>query len=383
MFYVQYKDKPEDATEAITQKFLGVQLQCARCHDHPFEDWRQTDFYGVAAFLYRVKVVDVGTKNKIKAYAIGEMNRGDIQFTGPVQQDQVGKKGEPVKPRFLNGDALQEPELAENVKDPRNFPSGKMPPPPEHSRKDKLADWVTSPKNPYFTKAVVNRIWGQFFGKGIVDPVDNLSDSNPPSHPELFTELEQSLIDHNYDLKWFIRELLNSKTYQLSSSGTVSEEKPLWYERARFRPLSAEELFESWMTASSYDEVLKQSNRIPKKRFEAQSITWDYFRRFFGKPSDGVGNFQGGLAEHLFLNNGQVHSMISKSKGGLYDAMANGKLSSEEKVNRLFLQILSRKPSEAETKTFAAHLESKDDERNRIHEAIWTLMTCSEFRFNH
>ena len=379
MFFVQYRNQPEDATEAVTQKFLGVQLQCARCHDHPFDDWKQTDFYGVAAFFARLDVVDVGNKNKQKAYAIGEKNFGDVLFTGPAIEQQPGQKGKPIAPKFLGGDPLEEPAPPEDLKDPRNFPNGKMPPAPYFSRKNALADWITDPqKNPYFARAAVNRIWGQFLGKGIVNPIDNLSPNNPPSHPELLNELTKSFVDSGFDVKALLREILNSRTYQLTSAGSVADAKPLWYEQARYRPLSAEELFESWLVAAGYPEDPK-----PEDRFRVRGFTWDYLRNAFGRPNDGQGNFQGGLQEHLYLNNGQVHQLISDKPGSLYHALESSNDPWENRVERLFVQVLSRRPSPAETEKFTAHLSEKDDPRGRLHEAIWTLMTCSEFRFNH
>lgn len=378
MFFVQYKNKPEDATEAVTQKFLGVQLQCARCHDHPFDDWKQTDFYGVAAFFARLQVVDVGNKNKLKAYVIGEKNFGDVLFTGPAIEQEPGKKGKPIAPKFLAGQALEEPKPPKDVKDPRNFPNGKQPPAPFFSRKDALAEWITNPKNPYFAKAAVNRMWGQFLGKGIVDPVDNLSPNNPPSHPELLEVLTKSFLDSDFDVKALLREILNSETYQLSSTGSVAEAKPLWYERANYRPLSAEELFESWLVAAGYPEEPK-----PEDRFRVRGFTWDYLRKAFGRPNDGMGNFQGGLGEHLYLNNGQVHQLISTQKGSLVHEIQSSKEPWENRVERLFLQVLSRRPTPQETEKFTAYLSEKDDADNRLHEAVWTLMTCSEFRFNH
>lgn len=383
MFYVMYKSRPEDATEAITQKFLGIQLQCARCHDHPFEDWKQTDFYGVAAFVARLRVVDVGKVDKETAYAIGEMNTGEVLFTGPASEQMPGQKGEPVLPRFLGGDPLGEPEVPEGVEDPRNFPSGKVPPAPHFSRKNALADWVTSPDNPYFARAAANRIWGQFMGKGIVHPVDNLSPANPPSHPELLDELTAQLVAHNFDLKWYMREILNSRAYQRSDIGESTDAMPVWYERARYRPLSAEELFESWLQAGGYNDVLKTTGKEMESRFNVRGFTWDYMRRFFGRPNDGMGNFQGGMQEHLYLNNGQVHTLVSKEKGSLYDHLMTSESPWEERVERMFLQVLSRRPTPEETGKFVAHMSAEDDQRNRVHEAIWTLMSCSEFRFNH
>jgi hypothetical protein len=383
MFFVQFKRRPEDAIEAVTQKFLGVQLQCARCHDHPFEEWTQLEFYGMAAYYTRLRVVDVGKKNKLTAFAIGEMNRGEVLFTGPVSEQELGKKGTPVKPKFLGGEPFVEPELPEGFEEPRNFPSGKVPPAPKTSRKNALADWVTAADNPYFAKAAANRIWAQFMGKGIVQPVDNLADANPPSHPELLKQLTASLVENEFDLKQFMREILNSKSYQLSSSGPVTDAMPLLYQRARYRPLSAEELLESWMTASGYNDTLKASGKELEGRFRPRGITWDYVRRFFGRPNDGVGNFQGGLHEHLYLNNGQIHQLISKQKGSLYDTVFKSEQPWGKRVERMYLQLLSRRPPPPETEKFVAHLSSDDDPQGRLHEAIWTLMTCSEFRFNH
>jgi hypothetical protein len=384
MFYVQYKGRPEDATEAITQKFLGIQLQCARCHDHPFDDWTQKDFYGMAAFVARLRVVDIGTKNKEKAYSIGEMNAGDVLFTGPAIEQVPGKKGEPVKPKYLGAEALEEPALPEGIEDPRNFPNGKEPPKPHFSRKDAFAAWVTDPENPYFAKAVVNRVWGQFMGKGIVHPVDNLSPDNPASHPELLNALTDEFVAHNFDMKWLMREIVNSRAYQLSSAGGPAEAKPLWYERARYRPLSAEELLESWVVATGYNEMLLANGQKPEEsRLSVKGVTWDYVRRFFGRPNDGVGDFQGGLHEHLYLNNGQVHSLISTRKGGLHFELLNSEEPWEKRVERLFVQVLSRRPTDTETKRFTEHLSAEADPRRQTSEAIWTLLTCSEFRFNN
>jgi hypothetical protein len=191
------------------------------------------------------------------------------------------------------------------------------------------------------------------------------------------------LIDHDFDLKWFTTEILNSKTYQLSSSGTVAEAKPPWYERAAYRALSAEELFESWLIASGYDQVLKESGQEPEDRFGIRGFTWNYMLQFFGQPNDGVGEFQGGLHEHLYLNNGQVRQLISDRPGGLHAALMGSDAPLTERVDRLFVQTLSRRPTSEEREMFARFLSEEEDPSGRLHDAIWTLMTCSEFRFNH
>jgi hypothetical protein len=382
MFFVQYRNKPEDATEAVTQKFLGVQLQCARCHDHPFEPWSQLDFYGTAAFFARLQVVEVGKKDKLAMYAIGEKNLGDVLFTGPVTEDEVGKKGTPVAPRFLLGETLEEPTLPEDFKEDRNFPAGKVPPKPQFSRKDQLADWIVNRDNPYFARAVANRVWAQFMGRGIVHPVDNMSEANEPTHPELLDALTTALVTQDFDLKWYIRELVNSDTYQLSSDGPIQAAMPEWFHRARTRPLTAEELLDSWKVAVAYDVAQKAASAKPSTdRYDP--LGSGYLMRFFGSPSNGVGDFQGGLHEHLYLNNGGIGKLLSASKGGLYDSLVNSESAWEQRVDQLYLSILSRRPTADEVEYFVAYLAADEDPRTRIGEAIWTLMTCSEFRFNH
>jgi hypothetical protein len=363
---------------------LGVQLQCARCHDHPFEGWTQLDFYGMAAFLARLQVVDLGKKKeKEKMLVIGEKNTGEVEFTGPASESEPGKKGEPVPPKFLLASKLEEPAPPKDLKEPRNFPGGKAPPAPAFSRKNSLADWVTASDNPYFARALANRVWAQYLGKGLVHPIDNMSESNPPSHEELLAALSKGLIEHKFDLKWYIRELVNSKTYQLAASGPVEEERPHWFERGRARPLSAEELVQAWRVATNYAAADKKT----KERLDAGDryypIGSGYQLRFFGKPTDGVGNFLGGLHEHLFMNNGGLGKIFNSSQGSLLHTLAEGKEPWPERVERLYLSVLSRRPTAEETEKFVEYLSAEERPHDRVREAVWTLLTCSEFRFNH
>jgi Protein of unknown function (DUF1549)/Protein of unknown function (DUF1553) len=375
MYFAQWRNAPEDAIEAVSQTFLGVQLQCARCHDHPFEEWKQREFYGMAAFLARLEVITVAQKGNQPVFAIGERNMGDVRFTGSVKDAKPGDKGEPVKPKFLHGEELVEPALPKDFKEDR-FTANKMPPKPKFSRKDALAKWITNPDNPYFARAVANRVWAQYMGRGLVHPVDNLSASNKPSHPALLETLANELRDHKFDLKWFIRELVGSKAYQLSGRGT-GEPMPEWFQHARSRPLSAEELAESWQVATGYLAAeSKGGKKSEADRF--RPLQRDYVIQFFGNPNTGTGDFQGGLREHLYLNNGPLGQMIGV-KGGLTEFVADVKKPVEARVERLFLSTLSRRPAPEEFKRFAAYLDGK----NTADEAVWALMTCSEFRFNH
>jgi hypothetical protein len=371
LFYVQFRNQPEDAAVTVSRIFLGTQLQCARCHDHPYESWTQRDFYGMAGFFVRLVVLDRGGKQR---YGLAEKSTGEVLFTGTAKDQKPGRKGEPIKPKFLNGPALDEPALPRDFKEPAPKP-GTPPPRPAFSRKEKLAAWVTAPDNPYLARAVANRVWGQFLGRGLVHPVDDLGVKNQPSHPELLKALTAQLIAHRFDLKWLVRELVNSETYQEAATGPVTEALPRWFERARVRPLSAEELLAAMAAATGFDRA--GGGKIP-------SDTEAYFTRYFGEPTNGRGDFQGGLTEHLFLNNSdQVHRLIQRRKGNLADSLLASAEPWGQRVDRLFLSVLSRPPTPAERERFVTHLTSDPKAEPLVAEAIWALLNCAEFRFNH
>lgn len=372
LFYVQHRNQPEEATVAVTRIFLGTQLQCARCHDHPFENWTQRDFYGMAGFFVRLVVLDPpGSKGRFR---MAEKSTGEVLFTGSVKEQKPGQKGEPVRPKFLGGANLDEPAVPKGFKEPA-LKGDKTPPPPLFSRKQKLAEWLTTAENPYFARAVANRVWGQFMGRGLVHPVDDLSDKHAPSHPELLQALTRHVLAGKFDLKSLIRELVNSETYQQAGTGPKTEALPIWFERARVRPLSAEELLASFMSATGVpEEALKNNGNIR-----------EYLRMYFGSPTDGQGHFQGSLAEHLFLNNAsELRIFIQQRKGNLADTVLQTKAPWEEKVDRLYLSVLSRPPSAGERQRFVQHLSSDaKTAATLVEEAIWVLLSCSEFRFNH
>lgn len=230
LFYVQYNNKPEDLTEAFSRIFLGTQVHCARCHDHPNTELLQKDFYGLAGFFVRLVSMDQGEtgtgEKKIRKYKVGEKSTGEVLFSGNAKEAKPGKKGEPVKPKFLSGKILEEPELPANFKE-TEFKGGiKSMPKPQFSRKEKLVEWLTTPNNPYFAKAAVNRIWSQFMGRGIVHPVDNFGTDSKPVFPDLLDTLTQQFIEHKYDTKWLIKELVSSEIYQLASTGEAKDAMP-------------------------------------------------------------------------------------------------------------------------------------------------------------
>ena len=376
LFYAAYSNKPEDLTEAFSRVFLGTQLQCARCHDHPYTDLKQRDFYGMAGFFVRLVVMDQGSsgsgEKQVKKFKVGEKGSGDVLFAGNMKETKPGKKGEPVKPAFLRGGALEEPPLPAGYKEPEFKTGTKSFPRPEFSRKEKLAEWATAPANPFFARAAVNRVWGQFMGRGIVHPVDDFEADNKPALPALLDALTQQFVAHQFDLKWLIGELVRSETYQLASTGPAKEALPKFYERARLRPLSAEEII----------AALKTAGGDPAQKTEG--VTGEYFTRYFGEPTNGQGEFQGRLSEHLFLNNSDnVRAFLRRKKGNFADSILLSTEPWEARVDRLFLAVLTRLPSAAERAKFMAYLQSDPKPEPLVEEALWVLANLSEFRFNH
>lgn len=372
-FLVQHRGKPDDLTEAITRTFLGTQLQCARCHDHPFvKDLTQRDFYGMAGFVVRLVVLE-GTEGGKRRYRIGEKSSGEVLFTGSAKEARPGQKGEPVKPKFLGGEPLAEPPLPKDFKEP-NYRGAKTLPKPAFSRREKLLAWMTAPENPFFARAAANRVWAQFMGRGLVHPVDDFGSKNEPTVPALLDALTKQFVADGLDLKKLIREIVSSKAYQLSGKGPVTDALPKFHERARVRPLSAEELLAAMRTVNAFDTT---GGRPP-------GAIEEYFRRYFGTPTNGLGEFQGGLWEHLFLNNSpQVRELIRRRKGNLADQVLTMTDPWEKRVDRLYLSVLSRPPSEAERKKVVEYLKAEPKADQLVEEVIWVLMNSAGFRFNH
>lgn len=373
LFFAAHRNTDE-LTTAVTRLFLGTQLQCAKCHDHPFEPWTQKDYHGMAGFFVRTFVVDGGGPPNDKRYFVGEKSTGDVLFSLPSKDPKVKSKGEPVKPKFLGGVELKEPQMPMNFKEPK-LKNNEQPPKPAFSRREKVVDWITQRSNPYLAKVAVNRVWAQYMGRGLVHPVDDFNSQNDPSRPELLKELADQFVQHHFDLKWLVREIVNSQAYQAADTGPATEALPIFYERARVRPLSAEELTASLGVATGHNPDWATKNNA-----------MDQVLKFFGEPTDGQGRFQGTLAEHLFLNNSdQLRGLCQPRKDNFAEKLVNGTESWDTKVDRMFLAVLNRKPTDVERMRFVKHLQNGSDTKataQRIEEALWALVSCSEFRFH-
>lgn len=371
----------DEMVTAVSRVFLATQIQCAKCHDHPYESWTQKDYHGMAGFFVRTMTVEVPGKPEItnqkgKQYLVGEKAIGEALFaTEEIDPKTKKKQSIPIKPKFLGGVVLTEPEAPKDSVEPKLKP-GEVPPKPAFSRREKFSEWMTAKDNPYFSKAAVNRMWAQFMGRGFVHPVDDFNSQNAPSNPELLKAIEKEFVAHKFDLKWLVREIVTSEAYQATDLGPVADAMPKHYERARIRPLSVEEL-----TASLHIATGLGLESALKAEPSSQML------QYLGQPADGQGRFQGSLSEHLFLHNGdQFRGLCRPNKGNLPEKLLTGSEDWNAKVERLFLSVLSRPPTSEEKDRFVKYLstDTKDAKlaAQRMEDVMWVLVSCSEFRFN-
>ncbi|QDU19760.1 DUF1549 domain-containing protein [Urbifossiella limnaea] len=379
--YYAVNNNTDEMVTAVSRFFLATQIQCARCHDHPFEPWTQKDYHGMAGFFVRTLVVEVPGKPEVtnqtgKEYRVGERAVGEALFTADEIDPKTKKKlSVPVRPRFLNGAAVTEPESPKDYVEPK-LKAGELPPKPPFSRREKFIEWMTARDNPYFARAAVNRVWAQFMGRGFVHPVDDFNSQNPPSNPDLLKAVEAAFVARGFDLRWLVREVVASAAYQASDLGPVTDAMPRHYERARIRPLTVEELTASLHIATGLG---------PESALKAEPSS--QMLQYLGQPTDGQGRFQGSLSEHLFLHNGdQFRSLCRPNKGNLPDRLLAGPEGWDAKVERMFLSALSRPPTGEEKQRFVSYLtvDATDPRQlaQRVEEAMWVLVSCSEFRFN-
>ena len=219
LFYTSLQLKPEELAASTSRAFLGTQIQCAQCHDHPFDHWKKADFWGYAAFFAQLAAAERGRQPAV--LQVADSKSGEVSLPGSQ---------EPVTPRFLGGDASAD--------------AGPK------TRRERLVQWLTWPENPFVARAAVNRVWALLFGRGLVHPVDDLGTHNACAHPELMQELAEYFVRTGYDLNCLVRTLAQTKAYQLSSrSQPGAEEQPELFARMAIKSLSAEQLYDCLIEA--------------------------------------------------------------------------------------------------------------------------------------
>jgi len=360
-FYQSKEIKPENLAAATSRMFLGIRIECAQCHDHPFDTWKQNDFWGYAAFFAAMQREPQRGSNGFLSSLKELFNRRTLTVPGT---DEV------VKATFLTGESPK-------------IPTGT-------SARMMLADWMTSKENPYFARTAANRVWGHFFGIGIVDPVDDFSELNPPSHPELLDLLATELIEHDFDMKFLVRAITASRTYQLTSSVRSEDDdtSPRLFSRMAIKGMTAEQFYNSIAQAVGTHETFDEAQQ---GRFRATS-TRGRFMDQFSDSNSGPTERQTSVLQALSMMNGRLVTDAtglesSRTLAGILDYPG---FDNRRRIEALFLATLNRKPRPEELERFAAYVESESvdkeaDEKSgkAISDVFWTLLNSSEFSLNH
>ena len=342
-------------SENVAQVFMGIRTQCAQCHNHPFDRWTMEDYYGFASFFSQV-----GRKNAEDYREKVIYNR----FSGEVNH-LVTKK--PVPPKFLGGESP-----ATKGKD----------------RREVVAEWLTSPENPFFAKSIANRVWAHYMGVGNVEPVDDIRVSNPPSNPELFDTLGEKLVEYNYDFRRLVRDICTSNAYQRSSAtNDTNAHDNRNYAHAVIRRIPAESLLDCISQVTNSPDKF---NGLPKGARAVQIAdgrTTNYFLTTFGRsPRATVCECEAttdpSLSQALHLLNGSVTGKIGGGK--VIDSwIKEEKLEPAEVIDRIYLRSLSRKPTEEEREKLLAEIEKAENKTAALQDVFWAILNSREFVFNH
>jgi hypothetical protein len=352
---------PEDAAEAAAQLFLGVRVQCAKCHSHPFENITQTDYYGLAAFFARVQL-------KGSQFGLDD----EIVYTQPNRE--------------LNNPVTRKPQP------PQAFGWVAPATGPDGDRRDYLADWLTNPKNKYFAPSVANRVWFHLMGKGIVDPVDDFRDTNPPSNPELLGALADHFVKSGYKLKPLVRVILNSNAYQLASESPeqspFAAEPDRYFVKASVRMLTAEQILDAVSGATGVPEKFKGYPLGTRAIALPEGGVNHPFLMAFSKPVRDVicecaREEDPALPQVLhMLNNAGVLAKVKGDKARIALWLKAGK-DDAWIVEQLYLATLSRRPTVREKELVAKHLAGAKDRVTGLQDLQHALLNLNEFLLRH
>lgn len=380
LWYLELKT-PQGLIEDASQAFLGTRIQCAQCHHHPFERWSQDDYWGLAAFFSRVQWQHALDKNGKR---IKEMK--------PVRLSEAGRMGQYIG---FNPDGKLTDSHGKEFSNPQPLASKSLIVPYDQDPREKLVDWMESPNNPYFARAVVNRYWGHFFRHALVEPLDDMRTTNPPSNPQLLEALARHFVEHNFDLKDLIRTICCSKTYQLSSRSNDQngEDKR---NHARYLPvrIQAEVLLDAVdrVTESPTLFVAKGGFKFPEGTRAIDlpdAYISSYFLQVFGRPQrtsacECEREPSVTLAQRAHLLNGDA---IRRKVGERAAKLMADKRPDEEKFRDLYLAAFTRFPSTDELKTVMEYVATKSDSDENKQQAygdiVWALLNAKEFSFNH
>ena len=354
--YYQIERDTLKVAENVAQVFMGMRLQCAQCHNHPFDQWTMNDYYGFAAFF-----AQIGRKP-------AEDPRETVVFDSRGGEVNHLVTKQPVKPKFLGGGVLEK--------------AGE-------DRRKMLVEWLASPENPYFAKNLSNIIWSHFFGVGIIEPVDDVRVSNPASNPELLNELGKRFTDYRYDFKRLVRDICTSRTYQLSTrlnDSNAGDERN--FSHSLLRRQRAEVMLDTLTQVTATQNKFQGLPKGARAVQIADGNVSNYFLRTFGRAERTTVcscevKMDPNLGQALHLMNGDITSKRI-SEGQLVKTMLDAKKEPQQIVTTLYQRCFTRPPNEAELKPVMESIAAEPNETQAILEDLfWALLNSKEFMFNH
>ncbi len=349
-FYnVSFDSNAPDHATNVSQLFLGTRLECAKCHNHPWERWTQEDFYGFAAFFARVKIKEIHDDDENEHYYAEE---------GEVINPKTNKA---AAPKYLDG-AVEPDEQDKDVR-------------------VNLAKWMTAPENPFFSRAIVNRVWKIYLGRGLVEDVDDFRVTNPPTNPGLLDAMAKDLSSHGYDLRRLIRTILNSRTYQLSAEPTGSNRNDaINYSRYYMKRMIAEQMLDTIVEVTGIPEKFRgfPPGTRAMEVYSAQPGI-NYMLGAFGRPNreticerDSVPD----IVQVLHLISGDtINKRVEQWK-------PDPALNDEQQLSRIYLSSLARRPTAEEKSRIGTALASRD-KRQVFQDLLWAILNSDEFMYNH
>jgi hypothetical protein len=355
--YYRVTNDPTELTTSTSQIFLGVRLDCARCHNHPFDRWTMNDFYGMSAFFAKTHQRGGLDRDEIIVYTD---DRGEVRH---IMTNQV------VTPKYLTeANALTDA-------------SGDL--------RVKLAAWLTAKENPFFAKATVNRIWKQFFGRGIVHPADDFRATNPPINAPLLDALARDFVENGFDIKHLIRTICTSRTYQLSSkTNATNADDTKNFSHYYIKRLGPQQLLDAIVVATGVEEPYPGQPLGKKAINLADNSVPSYFLDVFGRsrrlqvaePSQ-----QTSMSQALAMMNGPtINNKITDANGRVAQLVARlGDRTPKAILTEIYLATLARYPTEAEIKQTEAYLKTIPTAKEGYEDLMWSLLNTKEFLFNH
>jgi hypothetical protein len=357
--YFFVDEDPAQLGETTAQLFLGVRLQCAKCHHHPYEAWSQEDYYGLANFFTRIEIKDNGDGARY----------GGTKLLRPASKPNRNRRVE----------MTMEPRLFGQEIDPNALPDVRT----------ELAERITAKTNPYFARNFVNRYWSYLMGRGLVEPVDDLRATNPSTHPELFDALAEDFIEHGYDVKHLIRTIANSQVYQLASRAESETDRDgVFYTHRRYQRLPAPVLLDAVNfatgTSENFDGLPKGTRAVGLPDPDYPS----YFLQAFGRssrssPCECATNSKPDLAQALHLLNGETIERKLSATGGRIQNLLQSHSSDADAIDELFLVTWSRMPTQTERAEALSFITSAPNRQAGYEDLLWTLLNSTSFAFGH